>query len=50
MREAGGYPINLAAVAEVLAKADEVLEDKGGRDYTGPLTFGEVEDLGFVIS
>ena len=46
VRQVGGWPINMDAVADLLDRADTVLADVGGRDYTGPLTDAQIRDLG----
>lgn len=46
IRCVGGWPVDLAAVALLLAKADELLAHDGGRACTRPLTDAELDALG----
>lgn len=46
-RITGGFPIDIVAIAELLAKADEVLPD--GRNCREPLTKEQIKQLGFEI-
>lgn len=45
VRDVGGWPIDMIAVAELLERADEVLP--GGREHQGALTPEQLEGLGF---